>query len=171
VPETICGWGSAIKSTKISHNGIVAKSLTSGLTTTNKALFTTEITTSKLDIRYPWFLQRKIEAKSDVTIFVCGNKLFSFERDRSDLVGLDWRNQDDIFLCDQKWQPFALSEQQKKSVEEFLSTIGVDWGRLDFMWTGAELIFLEYNANGQFVFLDQENRFGLLDAVEQYLLE
>jgi hypothetical protein len=113
----------------------------------------------------------KDRSEVGLTIFVCGNKLFSFERDRSDLVGLDWRNQDDIFLCDQKWQPFALSEQQKKSVEEFLSTIGVDWGRLDFMWTGAELIFLEYNANGQFVFLDQENRFGLLDAVEQYLLE
>jgi hypothetical protein len=171
VPETVCGWGGVIKSTKIPKNNVVAKSLTSGLTTTNKALFTTEVQTSKLDTRYPWFLQRRIDAKSDVTIFVCGNKLFSFERDRSDLEGLDWRNQDDLFSCEQKWKPFTLSEQQKKGVAAFLSAIGVDWGRLDFMWTGVELIFLEYNANGQFVFLDQKNQFGLLDAVEQYLLK
>jgi hypothetical protein len=39
------------------------------------------------------------------------------------------------------------------------------------MWTGSKLIFLEYNANGQFVFLDYNNQFGLLDAVVDYLLE
>jgi len=38
----------------------------------------------------------------------------------------------------------------------------VDW---------SKLIFLEYNANGQFVFLDYNNQFGLLDAVVDYLLE
>jgi hypothetical protein len=171
VPKTVCGWGKAIKSTKLSKSAIVAKSLTSGLTTTNKALFTTEIQTSKLYTRYPWYLQERIDAKSDITVFVCGNKLFSFEKDRSELKGLDWRNQDDVFSSEQKWQPFSLSKQQKKSVTSFLSAIGVDWGRLDFMWTGTELIFLEYNANGQFVFLDQNNQFGLVDAVVQYLFE
>jgi hypothetical protein len=171
IPETICGWGNRIRSAKFPTQGIVAKSLTSGLTSTNRALFTTEVQFSKLDVRYPWYLQEKVGAKSDVTIFVCGQKLFPFERDRSQLKGLDWRNQDDIFSSEQKWHPFALSAQQNQSVRAFLSEIGVDWGRLDFMWTGSKLIFLEYNANGQFVFLDQTNQFGLLDAVEQYLLE
>jgi hypothetical protein len=141
------------------------------LTSTNRALFTTEVQFSKLDVRYPWYLQEKVDAKSDVTIFVCGQKLFPFERDRSQLKGLDWRNQDDIFSTEQKWHPFELSTQQNKSVRAFLSGIGVDWGRLDFMWTGSELVFLEYNANGQFVFLDYNNQFGLLDAVVDYLLK
>jgi hypothetical protein len=171
VPETICGWGNKIQLAKFSTEQIVAKSLTSGLTSTNRALFTTEVQFSKLDVRYPWYLQERIDAKSDVTIFVCGQRLFPFERDRSQLKGLDWRNQDDFFSSEQLWHPFALSKQQIKSVRAFLSDIGVDWGRLDFMWTGSKLIFLEYNANGQFVFLDDNNRFGLLDAVVDYLLE
>ena len=152
VPETICGWGNKIKLAKFSTEQIVAKSLTSGLTSTNRVLFTTEVQFSKLDVRYPWYLQEKIDAKSDVTIFVCGQRLFPFERDRLQLKGLDWRNQDDIFSTEQKWHPFPLSTQQNKSVQAFLSGIGVDWGRLNFMWTGSKLIFLEYNANGHSLF-------------------
>ena len=136
IPETICGWRNKIKLAEFSPDRVVAKSLTSGLTTTNRALFTTEVQLSKLDVRYPWYLQEKIDAKSDLTIFVCGSKLFPFERDRSQLKGLDWCNQDDIFSSEQKWHLFALSKEQNESVRAFLSGIGVDWGRLDFMWTG-----------------------------------
>jgi hypothetical protein len=171
VPETLCGWGSKLKSKRIFKNGVVAKSLTSGLTTTNKALFTTEVQPSKLDVRYPWYLQERIIAKSDVTVFVCGKKLFAFERDRSDLKGLDWRNQEDVLSLEQKWQPFSLTKKQEESTRAFLSAISVDWGRLDFMWTGSKLLFLEYNANGQFAFLDYENKFGIVDHVVDYLLE
>jgi hypothetical protein len=141
VPETICGWGNKLKLQKIRGDGVVAKSLTSGVTTTNKALFTTEVQFSRLDVRYPWYLQERIDAKSDVTVFICGKKLFAFERDRSNLKGLDWRNQADVFSVDQKWQPFTLTKQQAENVAAFVSSIGVDWGRLDFMWTGSKLIF------------------------------
>ena len=170
IPTTICGWGNAITSELHSKKGIVAKSLTSGLTVTNKALFTTEVDVSKLDPRYPWYLQKKIDAKSDVTIFVCGKRLFAFERNRSGLKGLDWRNQEDMFSLEQKWTPFSLTKEQSDAVAAFLLKLGVDWGRLDFMWTGSKLVFLEYNANKQFVFLDLKNQFGLLDCVVEYLL-
>jgi hypothetical protein len=85
IPKTVCGWGNAIRSEARSKKGIVAKSLTSGLTTTNKALFTTEVDWAKLDPRYPWYLQEKVDADADLTVFVCGKKLFAFERDRQDL--------------------------------------------------------------------------------------
>ena len=163
IPITISGWGNAIKSERQSKKRIVAKSLTSGLTTTNKALFTTEVDFSKLDPRYPWYLQEKVDAKSDITIFVCGKTIFSFERDRSGLKGLDWRNQEDIFSLEQKWKPFSLTKKHTVAVSAFLRRIGVDWGRIDFLWTGSKLIFLEYNANGQFIFLDNKNEFGILD--------
>jgi hypothetical protein len=170
IPKTICGWGHAIKSERQPENGIVAKSLSSGLTTTNKALFTTEVSFSKLDVRYPWYLQEKISAKSDLTVFVCGETLFAFERDRSELKGLDWRNQEDIFSLEQKWKPFSLTRTQREAVSAFLRQIGVNWGRLDFLWTGSKLVFLEYNANGQFLFLDPHDEFGILDCVVDYLL-
>lgn len=171
IPNTICGWGSVFRSETRSKKGIVAKSLTSGLTTTNKALFTTEVDLSKLDPRYPWYLQEKIDAQSDVTMVVCGKRLFAFERDRAGLKGLDWRNQEDIFNLEQKWKPFSLTNKQSEAVSAFLHRIGVDWGRLDFLRRGSKLVFLEYNANGQFGFLDQKHEFGILDGVVEYLLK
>jgi hypothetical protein len=107
IPKTVCGWGTAIGSATRSKKQIVAKSLTSGLTTTNKALFTTEVDWAKLDPRYPWYLQEKIDADTDLTVVVCGEKLFAFERDRSELKGLDWRNQEDVFNLEQKWKPLS----------------------------------------------------------------
>jgi hypothetical protein len=86
------------------------------------------------------------------------------------MKGLDWRNQEDMLSLEQKWLPFSLTNEQGKSVSAFLRKLGVDWGRLDFLWTGSKLIFLEYNANGQFVFLDHKEQFGLLDCVVEYLL-
>jgi hypothetical protein len=171
IPKTICGWGNAIKTEKQTAGGIVAKSLASGLTTTNKALFTTEVAFSKLDPRYPWYLQEKIAADADLTIFVCGKTHFVFERDRTGLQGLDWRNQGDIFDLEQKWKPFSLTKKQSDAVSAFLRELKVDWGRLDFLRTGSKLIFLEYNANGQFLFLDIKNEYGVLDRVVEYLLD
>jgi len=152
------------------EKGIVAKSLASGLTTTNKALFTTEVDFSKLDPRYPWYLQEKVDADSDLTIVVCGKKLFAFERDRLGLKGLDWRNQEDIFNLEQKWTPFSLTKKQNEAASAFLHQIAVDWGRIDFLRIGSKLVFLEYNANGQFGFLDAKHEYGVLDGVVEYLL-
>jgi len=171
IPDTMCGWGNVIKQNNtFSQRSIVAKSLASGLTTTNKALFTSEVKLSTLDVRYPWYLQEKINAKSDVTAFVCGDKIFCFERDRSNLEGLDWRNQKNIFLEDQNWLPFELTKRQEQNIREFITQLKVDWGRLDFLWTGSDLMFLEFNANGQFVFLDYKNQYGILDSVVDYLM-
>ncbi len=120
---------------------IVAKSLASGLSTTNKALFTTEVELAKLDPRYPWYLQEKVDADSDFNSFACGKKHFAFERERAGLKGLDWRNQEDIFNLEQKWKPFSLAKKQSKAVSAFLHQIAVDWGRIDFLRTGSRLIW------------------------------
>lgn len=169
IPESACGWGWSLSKALPNSNATVAKSLSSGLTTTNKALFTTEVNLSKLDYRYPWFLQERIDAISDVTVFICGDKLFSFERIRTGMKGLDWRNQDDVFDIEQKWNPIVLSKNDLNNTKNFTKEIDVDWGRIDFLKRGNELIFLEYNANGQFGFLDDLNTHGVFDAVVDYL--
>ncbi len=38
------------------------------------------------------------------------------------------------------------------------------------MRRGGELVFLEYNANGQWVFLDYQQKYGLLRSVVKYLV-
>jgi hypothetical protein len=169
VPDTSVGWGKLMKKTILKNKNIVAKSLTSGLITTDKDLFTTEVNLEKLDLNYPWYLQEKIEATDDITTFICGDNLFTFSRNRKELVGLDWRNQNDFFDDDQKWVPYELTKKEMNSIRSFAKKIRVEWGRIDFLKSNDELIFLEYNANGQFFFLDTKNQYGLKDAVVEYL--
>jgi hypothetical protein len=148
---------------------VVAKSLTSGLTATNRALFTTEVDRRALHPGFPWFLQELLDSPADVTVFVAGEALFAFRRLRQDLVGLDWRKEQDFDSIDDGWEKIALSASEEAATRGFMAAIGANWGRLDFMRVGEALVFLEYNANGQWVFLDFDDKHGLLDAVVRYL--
>lgn len=169
-PKTWVGWGATRPLLWAPSDRVVAKSLSSGLTTTDKALFTTEITGKQLSPEFPWYLQDLVDAEADVTIFVCGKRLFAFARDRSELKGLDWRAEQNFDNPIDEWTYARMAPSIEQSVQEFCKSLHVGWGRLDFMQVGDQLVFLEYNANGQWVFLDYENRHGLLDAVCEYLL-
>ena len=149
---------------------VVAKSLTSGLTTTNKALFTTEVKTETLHPDFPWFLQEKINSDADITVFLCGDKQFTFSRSRANLKGLDWRKEQDFEMTAQEWFIFDLTSEQTLSIANFAKDLKVDWGRLDLMTNNDNFIFLEFNANGQWVFLDYTGEIGLVKTVANYLL-
>ena len=167
IPETLVTWG--FKSLPYQKT-MVAKSLSSSFTSDNQALFTTPIDPQKLDPSYPWYIQDKIDATYDVTTFVCGQKIFGFKRDRSTLKGLDWRLEQDFTGHSEEWIPRPHSEQETTSILDFCRDLGVDWGRIDFLEQGdGKLIFLEYNANGQWVFLDYTQKYGLIEAVIEYL--
>lgn len=148
---------------------VVAKSFASGLTTTNKALFTTAVETKALHPDFPWYLQEQIESPADVTVFICGQDLFAFERTRTDLKGLDWRAEQTFDVDVEEWKPIILSHDECKSAWALCKDLGVDWGRMDLMRRDDELVFLEYNANGQWVFLDYQQKYGLLRSVINYL--
>jgi hypothetical protein len=167
IPETLVTWG--FQSLPFTDT-VVAKSLSSSFTSNNQALFTTPVNPKQLDPRYPWYLQKKIEAVYDVTTFVCGEKTFCFKRDRSTLKGLDWRLEQDFTGQTEEWLPRGHTKQESSAILNFCADLGVDWGRIDFLeLDNGELIFLEYNANGQWGFLDYTHKYGLLDAVVEYL--
>lgn len=169
IPETLVTWG--FKSLSYTTK-MVAKSLSSSFTSNNQALFTSPVNPKQLDPRYPWYLQEKIDATYDVTTFVCGKKIFGFKRDRSALKGLDWRLEQDFNRQSEEWLPLVHNDQETSAISDFCTDLGVDWGRIDFLeQVNGELIFLEYNANGQWGFLDYTHKYGLLDAVIDYLQE
>lgn len=149
---------------------VVAKSFTSGLTTTNKTLMTTAVKKESLHPDYPWFLQELIPSKADITIFICGNNQFAYLRDRSNLKGLDWRTEQDFNNESKEWFRFDLSEKDSKAVFALSVDLGVDWGRMDFMESDDGMIFLEFNANGQWVFLDYSGEDKLVKTVATYLI-
>jgi len=119
IPETFAGWGFKELASTGHGKRFVAKSLSSGLTTTSKALFTTEVDLGKLDPSFPWYLQETIDAEADVTIFICGRKRFAFSRSRSGLKGLDWRNQEFRDEYTEEWILRDLSPREKAAVDGF----------------------------------------------------
>lgn len=168
VPETLVSFKcEGVKQLK--KNSIVAKSLSSALTNNKASLLTTEVNTSLLDPKFPWYLQEKVESDFDITVFVCGNFQFGYEKTRKNLKGLDWRGEQNFDPNIREWSKFDLTAEEKKSIKKFCQAIKVDWGRLDFMKTEKGLLFLEYNANGQWLFLDQHEEDGILSSVIDYL--
>ncbi|MFZ4553664.1 MAG: hypothetical protein ACOYNQ_03830 [Burkholderiales bacterium] len=148
---------------------LVAKSFSSALTDSKAALMTTAVKPNLLNPNFPWYLQEKITSDADITVFVCGDNLFAYERDRGQLKGLDWRAEQTFDAGVKEWIRFDLKEKDSLAIGQFCKDISVDWGRLDFMRRQDELVFLEFNANGQWVFLDYDGRDGLLDCAISYI--
>lgn len=169
VPATLTTFGlSGIEG--LGNKSLVAKSFTSGLTSTNKAMATTEVNKDALHPGFPWFLQELIPSKADITIFVCGGDCFAYSRDRSQLKGIDWRVEQDFTGTIKEWVRFELSPGIRNSVFSLCKDLEVDWGRLDLMDSADGFVFLEFNANGQWVFLDFLGDDGLVKTVSRYLL-
>jgi hypothetical protein len=154
---------------KLGDLNVVAKSFTSGLTTTNKSLMTTAVTKEALHPDYPWFLQELIPSNADITVFICGGDLFAYSRDRSNLKGLDWRTEQDFTGNTKEWKRFELNKKDTQSVLSFCKELEVDWGRIDLMRRDDDFVFLEFNANGQWVFLDYSGEDQLVKTVAKYL--
>jgi hypothetical protein len=170
IPETLITFKlSGLPNLK--NSDIVAKSLTSGLTTTNKALFTTAVKKETLHPDFPWFIQEKIHSNADLTVLICGEHFFCYEKDRSKLVGLDWRSEQSFDINKKEWFRFQPSQKLLLSLKDFCIEMNVEWGRVDLMRTvDGDDIFLEFNANGQWVFLDYSGDDELVKVVSNYLM-
>lgn len=167
-PKTLASFGCAgVK--QFGSLPVVAKSLSSAVTDNLASLLTTEIDTNRLPPDFPWYLQEKIISDFDITVFVCGDKMFAYERSRKDLKGLDWRGEQSFDPSKREWLPVSLSSEQVTSINGFCSEIGVQWGRLDLMSTSQGWYFLEFNANGQWVFLDYLDQDGLISSAIDYI--
>lgn len=148
-------------------SGHIVKSLTSGLTTSAKAMFTQEILPHQLEPSLPWYIQEKIDASADITVLVAGSKIFPYSRSRSDLLGLDWRAEQ--FTDKTPWILFNVDTDLETSIKNYCQALGISWGRLDFLYAQGEFYFLEINFNGQWAFLDSENSNGLITEVVNYI--
>jgi hypothetical protein len=167
VPPQKLGWGKDFIASFDSNFDWVAKSLSGTLINSEKALFTTNVLPADLDPGYPWYIQRRIESEVDITVLVVGDNLYAYEKSRSDLSGIDWREEQ--FRSQTQWVPINLPEDEVIAIQEFLGEMHVGWGRMDFLRNESGLQFLELNPNGQWVFLDPSNKHGLLSAVARYL--
>jgi hypothetical protein len=168
-PPSLVGWNLPADARGFDAGQIVAKSLSSESIDTGKVLFTTAVTYAQLGKAFPWFLQTKVDARDDVTVVVCGDGHYAFSRSRQDLEGLDWRRTIPESPEESGWRPRTLSQGERKALCALCRELGVNWGRFDFLEDGEGLVFLEFNANGQWAFLDFYGDNGLMRAVACYL--
>ena len=83
---------------------------------------------------------------------------------------MDWRKEQNFEMTEKEWFVFELTQAQSLAIADFAKDLGINWGRLDFMTSADDLVFLEFNANGQWVFLDYSGEVGLVKTVAKYLL-
>lgn len=172
IPKSFIGWGFKKLPQSLLVDKLVAKSLSSQPTSDKKALFTTEVDGHRLNPDYPWFIQTKIDASHDVTVFVCGDKKFTFEKNRDNLKSVDWRLDIDVLSpIKDEWSEAHFTDKELLSLDHFCREANIQWGRIDFMRSKCgKLFFLEFNANGQWVFLDYERKHRLVETVCDYLI-
>lgn len=156
---------------ELQRKSVVAKSLSSESTNDKKIVMTTEVDVSRLDPKCPWYLQEKIDSAWDITVLYCNKRCFSFKRSRKLLKGLDWRAEQ--FASDQKemWVPTKLDGADEDRIRALSEDLNVEFGRYDFLTIGDtdRLVFLELNASGQWMFLDPDRKYGLLECVVSWL--
>lgn len=141
-------------------NGIcVAKSLSTEMTSNNKIIYTTKITKEHLDIKYPWFLQDLIDSELDITVVYIDGKSFVYELTRKKDI-IDWRKE--INKEKQQWKIHQISTEFKNAIIDYMNHLSLKFGRLDFLFKSGIYYFLEVNPNGQWAWLDIENKNGLM---------
>ncbi len=144
---------------RLSDGICVAKSLSTALTSNNKIIYTTKVIKEKLDVKYPWYLQDLIEAELDITIVYIDGKSFAYELMRKkDLI--DWRKE--INKEKQEWKIHEISIDFENAIIAYMSRLSLKFGRLDFLFDSGNYYFLEVNPNGQWAWLDLENKNGLM---------
>lgn len=142
----------------------ISKGLTQTPIGSGKLFFTKEVEPAQLDPEYPWFVQSKVNAQTDVTVAYVSGDLFAFEVDRDTFEGVDCRID---FSGQLEWKPTDLSEAEQSAIRGFMEVTGFSFGRLDFLRENGELIFLELNPNGQWAWLDLEGKHGLLPRIAE----
>lgn len=157
VPE----WSVSLNN-NLEYGQCVVKSLATEKTNDNKIIYTTKVFKENLDPKFPWFLQKIINADLDVTIVYINGKCFPFELKR-DRNLIDWRKE--INKNKQVWKSHILDKEIHSKIACLMDDLNLKFGRLDFLYNSDGYHFLEVNPNGQWAWLDLNNENGLMNEM------
>jgi hypothetical protein len=144
---------------------VVCKSLSSAFLGEFKSLFTTKACLRDLDSGYPWLIQELIEADGDLTIIYAAGRIFSFYRKKNAGEPVDFRLVE--HGQDEGWEPFGVPSSLEENIRQFMDELRLNFGRIDFLVKNNVFYFLEVNANGQFAWLDPEDKWGVLSWIAE----
>lgn len=118
-------------------------------------VFTSELDSRSLDANedewtaQPVLIQERVEGDYDARGFYVAGSVVGARRPRT---SLDWRTDPHV-----EWEPWDVDSATVRSVQNYASRFGLDYGAFDFILpkaTRGEPVFLECNPSGEFGFLD-----------------
>jgi hypothetical protein len=129
-------------------------------------LYSQKVMESDLDPAFPWFVTDFVDAARDVTVAVVRDELFAFALDRSQFIDqtIDWR-QAPTEHAHRSWQRIDLPTTLSRNIRAFMAEVGAHYGRLDFLESGGDFVFLEVNFTGEWAWLDPHGEQGLLNKI------
>jgi len=111
----------------------------------------------------PTFLQKMLNKEHELRVSIVGEQVFSFKIDSQsrEYTRIDWRYGNQTL----KFEPWILEDTLEKKLKAFLSECGLHYGHFDLIVDGSgQTWFLECNADGQWMWLDQEIGGHISDA-------
>jgi glutathione synthase/RimK-type ligase-like ATP-grasp enzyme len=138
------------------------------------AIFTSEVGQSDLkDMRgaglSPVIYQQHLKKRFDLRVTAVGEDLFVAEihSQENEAARVDWRKTDDPHLPHRRG---SLPAATTSAIRALMRRLGLTFGALDFVMTAdGDLVFLEVNPNGQWLWLDDQLDFGISEAVAAWL--
>ena len=146
---------------------VVSKALSPDPVQDDRHLVTTRLDDlTKLHPDYTWFLQSEVDAIHDCTVIYCCGRLWGFSLNRPlNQEWVDWRLINENHQPGQ-WTLFEIPSEISDKIKGFMKETQLNYARLDFLiGKDNQWWFLEANPNGQFAWLDGDNKYGVLEHI------
>lgn len=117
----------------------------------------------------PGIFQAYCEKDHELRVCVFGETVHAFKLDSQAVAGaeLDWRR---VMLPDSAVSPISLSADEAGRCRAVVRGLGLDYGVLDLIRTPqGELVFLEVNPDGQWLWLERQTGAPLAEAFAAFL--
>ena len=146
---------------------VICKPLTSAFVGDFRSLFATSIQIKDLDPGYPWLIQRHVDSDGDLTVVYVAGKTFPFFRKKREGEPVDYREVEDGQT--EGWERAEIPLNLEVNIQGYMKQVHLTFGRIDFLIKGEDYYFLEVNPNGQFAWLDPDDKTGLLSCIAEHV--
>jgi glutathione synthase/RimK-type ligase-like ATP-grasp enzyme len=140
-----------------------------------RILYTTVIDRARVDelaprVRHcPCLFQEYVDKRLELRVTVVGDEAFAvaIHSQENERARRDWRNVDSDAL---RHEAFDLPAAVRSQCVTLVKALGLNFGAIDLILTpGDELVFLEVNPNGQWVWLEEATGVPIKDAIVRLL--
>ncbi|GMU55860.1 MAG: ATP-grasp ribosomal peptide maturase [Candidatus Xenobia bacterium] len=137
----------------------------------HQVVYTSPVTAEDLasldGLRYaPMIFQEQVDKRLDARVIVIGDELYGACVDPGD--ELDWRKEGETLMP--RWTPWEVPREVRGPLLGLMGRLGLCYGAADFVVTpDGECLFLEVNASGEWLWLEQQAGLPLSAALARFL--